>query len=229
MRADWEARASRSPHWFVDARTGFEHADPEAFHRRGEADLLRALDVTGHTLTGTERVLELGSGMARMTGAIADRARGVVGVDISERMLRFARAAVGDRPGVSFVRTDGVSLAPLANGSFDLVICNAVFQHLPSLGVVECITREIARVLVPGGRALVGLQNWSYSPYRWLRAGAAWVVDYRGFRSLGVYSRTFLGVRLREADVRRVFAGAGMTVEAYRCLPERRAWVLAGR
>jgi SAM-dependent methyltransferase len=229
MRSDWEARAAHSPHWFVDARTRFGPPDPSSFRARGEMDLLRALEVTGHLLSGQERTLEIGCGMGRMTGAIADRVGHVVGVDISERMLNFAKESTRDRPNVSLLRTDGVTLGALADGSFDLVICNAVFQHLPTMGVVEAYTGEVARVLRPNGQALIGLQNWSYWPHRWLRAAAAWIVDYRGFRSLGVYRRTYLGVRLGESDVRSVFSRAGLTIEVYRRLPERRAWVQARR
>ena len=229
MRADWEARAATSPHWFVDARTPFDHPDQTEFVRRGEADLRRALEVTGYRFRGSEAVLELGCGMGRMTGAIAARSRRVVGIDISEGMLAFARKAIEGSDNVALVRTDGVSLRPLASGSFDLVLCNAVYQHLPSMDVIESYTKEIARVLKPEGRALVGLQNWALSPYRWLRAAAAWIVDYRGFRRLGVYSKTFLGVRLTEQQVRELFGRAGLDVEGYRRLPDRRAWVTARR
>jgi ubiquinone/menaquinone biosynthesis C-methylase UbiE len=229
MRVDWEARAGQSPSWFVDSRSGFGEFDSAAFHRRGEIDLAHALDMAGLELRGTERVLELGCGMGRMTGAIAERVAHVVGVDISGHMLALAKGAVGDRPNVSLVRTDGVSLAPLAEKSFDLVICIGVFQHLPTIGVIETITREIARVLLPGGRALLELKKWSYSPYPWLRAAAAWTLNYRGFRTLGVYSRTFLGVRLNAADIRGLCARCGLTLEVHRQLPPRQAWVLARR
>jgi len=229
MRADWEARASRSPHWFVDARADFDQPDAGAFGKRGESDLLRALQVTGYSFRGDESVLELGCGMGRMTGAIADRAGRVVGVDISEGMLTHAIRAVGGRPNVALVRTDGISLAPLRDRSFNLVLCNAVYQHLPSLEVVESYTREIGRVLRPDGVALFGLQSWTFSPYRWLRAAAAWTLNYRGFRRLGVYSRTFLGVRLNERRVRTLFSEAGMAVEGYWPLPDHRAWVRARR
>jgi len=130
---------------------------------------------------------------------------------------------------VALVRTDGVSLAPLRDRSFDLVLCNAVYQHLPSIEVAASYTREIGRVLRPDGVALVGLQGWTLSPYRWLRAAVAWTLDYRSFRRLGVYSRTFLGVRLDERRVRSLFSDAGMAVDGYWPLPDHRAWVRASR
>lgn len=227
MRSDWEARAASMPYWFVDARTDFDRPDVEGFRLRGEQDLERALALTGYVLRGDERVLELGCGAGRMTNAIADRSGSVVGVDISEGMLDLARDALAGRRAVHLVQTDGLSLAALADDRFDVVICNAVYQHLPSVEVVAGYTREIARILRPGGTALVSLQKWTFSPYRWARAAAAWVLDYRGFRRLGVYSRTFLGVRLDERKTRRLFADAGLSVEVYRPFADQRAWVKA--
>jgi ubiquinone/menaquinone biosynthesis C-methylase UbiE len=227
MREDWEARASASPYWFVDARSDFEQPDVEGFLRRGEADLVRGLEATGYQPTGEERVLELGCGAGRMTWAIADRTRRVVGVDISEGMLRLARGHLSRRDDVDLVLTDGSSLAPIRSGSIDLVISNAVFQHLPTVEVISSYLREIARVLQRDGVALIGLQNWTFSPYRWVRAAAAWTLNYHGFRDLGVYRKTFLGVRMTEARIRELLPEAGLTVGRFEKLPQQRAWVRA--
>jgi ubiquinone/menaquinone biosynthesis C-methylase UbiE len=227
MREDWEARASASPYWFVDARTDFERPDVEGFFRRGEADLVLGLEATGYRPTGQERVLELGCGAGRMTWAIADRTGRVVGVDISEGMLKLARTHLSGRGDVSLVRTDGSSLAPFRSGSVDLVISNAVFQHLPTVEVISSYLRETARVLRGDGVALIGLQNWTFSPYRWARAATAWTLNYHGFRDLRVYTKTFLGVRMSEARVRQLFSEAGLAVERFERLPRQRAWVRA--
>ena len=58
-----------------------------------------------------ERILDLGCGTGRLTGELAGRVpRGlVVGLDMSEPMLRVAARAVG-RPAVQWVRGDGRKL-----------------------------------------------------------------------------------------------------------------------
>jgi SAM-dependent methyltransferase len=82
-------------------------------------------------------------------GYVADRAvaRGaqVVGLDLSEAMLEFARAHV---PGAEFVHGDATSL-PFQDSSFDAVTAAFVLLHLgrPELAVAEAV-----RVLSPGGR-----------------------------------------------------------------------------
>ncbi len=63
-------------------------------------------------------------------------------------MLAHARAA---NPGIDFKQAD-VDRLPYADASFDLVLCVEVFRYLPDIG--PC-TPEIARVLKPGGVALV--------------------------------------------------------------------------
>jgi SAM-dependent methyltransferase len=92
------------------------------------------------------RLLDVATG----PGYVAERAhaRGcdVVGVDLSESMLEFARARV---PGVEFVRGDATALE-FRNGSFDAVVVAFVLLHL---GRPERAAAEASRVLTEGGAA----------------------------------------------------------------------------
>ncbi len=67
----------------------------------------------------------------------------VVGVDVSEHALDFCRAA-----GHATVAQASVEDLPHADGSFDLVVCNDVLQHLAD---DRRALAEIGRVLRPGG------------------------------------------------------------------------------
>jgi len=93
----------------------------------------------------------------------------VVGIEPSNRMIRFGPrflapaegAADGQRepqvPGrARFVRGLGEEI-PLRSGSVDAVLCKGALDHFmdPDLTV-----REIARVLRPGGRAVIALANY---------------------------------------------------------------------
>ncbi len=50
---------------------------------------------------------------------------------------------------------------PFRDATFDIVFCSNLLEHTPSS---EPVFDEIARVLVPGGRAWVSWTNW-YSPW----------------------------------------------------------------
>jgi SAM-dependent methyltransferase len=101
--------------------------------RRG----LAALDVgcgTGLTAVRLARLESIGS---------------VVGLDPSPYALAHAR----ERHGFSLVRASALDL-PLESGRFDVATCFDVFQHLEPGGDRRA-AREIARVLRPGGVAVV--------------------------------------------------------------------------
>ena len=96
------------------------------------------------------RALDVACGSGKLTLELLRRARGglVVGLDFSPRMLRVA----ADRaPGPAYLRGDGLRL-PFAGDSFDAVTVAFGLRNFadPELGL-----REMARVLRPGGRALV--------------------------------------------------------------------------
>lgn len=98
---------------------------------------------------GPTPVLDLGSGIGRLTAALASRASKVVSVDASLAMLRRGRKA----PAMP-VQADA-ALLPFAAGVFGAVLTSGVLQHLAADAVFDMALREIARVLVPGGRAVM--------------------------------------------------------------------------
>lgn len=97
-------------------------------------------------------MLDVACGEAQLT--LAARRRGVraFGVDLSE--VGLARGLAG-RPNQGLAAADGESL-PFAEGAFEVVTSIGSLEHYarPLDGVVE-----MARVLVPGGRAAVLLPN----------------------------------------------------------------------
>jgi ubiquinone/menaquinone biosynthesis methyltransferase len=111
--------------------------------RRWKAQLVRLAAIAPE-----DRVLDLACG----TGDIlfsAVRARRVVGLDLTLRMLQLARA----RPRSSHVwLICGDMLAlPFRSGDFDVVTVGYGLRNVPDL---PAAIREIHRVLAPGGRLL---------------------------------------------------------------------------
>ena len=103
--------------------------------------------------------LDAGCGDGRYLAALAampGRPERVAATDISECILEVAQATSGHAGlEVETARANLESL-PFPDGSFDLVLCTQVIEHLldPELGL-----RELTRVLAPGGRAILTTDN----------------------------------------------------------------------
>ena len=88
---------------------------------------------------------------------VAARGAGCTGLDYSTRQLESERAfAAREGYPIEIVRADMSRPLPFRDGSFDLIfhpVSNCYVED------VRSIWRECARVLVPGGRLLAGLDN----------------------------------------------------------------------
>lgn len=118
-----------------------------------------------------DRFLEIGCAWGRWCIA-ASRVgyREVVGVDPFVPALEVGhRVAEELGADVQFVGADGRHL-PFAAGSFDVVFSYSVFQHW-SKDHVRAALDEIARVLRPGGQALVQLTSTTGVFGQWKRLG----------------------------------------------------------
>lgn len=154
MRAFWDARARENAMYYIHTHLDFRRPDPAAFWASGVDNLERTLALFGDRIGPDDRVLEIGCGAGRITRALAERARWVVGLDVSVEMLRRARAALADLTNVELVLGDGRGLAGLRDDAFDVVYSFLVFQHVPDPAVVCAYVRDMGRVLRPGGWAL---------------------------------------------------------------------------
>ncbi|MEP6918717.1 MAG: class I SAM-dependent methyltransferase [Acidobacteriota bacterium] len=98
------------------------------------------------------RIVDFGCGSGANTVLLADRGAHVWGVDISEDLIRLAerRMNVSGRPGgAQFIVASAHDL-PFPDGSIDLVFGIAILHHLE----IPRVSREIYRVVRPGGRAI---------------------------------------------------------------------------
>lgn len=98
------------------------------------------------------KVLDVATGTGEAALAFAETGAEVVGVDLSDAMLRVARRK-NRLPKVTFVHADAVEL-PFSDASFDVAsICFALHEMPES--VRERVLAEMARVTKPGGRLIV--------------------------------------------------------------------------
>ncbi len=96
-------------------------------------------------------VLDYGCGSGANSLLLARRGAKVIGVDISASLIEIARRrlAANDTSGASFVVGSAHDL-PVPDASIDVVFGIAILHHLD----LELVSREVARVLKPGGRAI---------------------------------------------------------------------------
>jgi ubiquinone/menaquinone biosynthesis C-methylase UbiE len=118
----------------------------------------------GFDLAGRD-VLELGCGTGKNTVWLAEHARSVLALDLSEEMMRRARERV-PAAHVRFAKADIIQPLPAESASVDFVIGNLVLEHVEDLAPVFA---EAARVLRPGGTLFVS----ELHPYKQLAGSQA--------------------------------------------------------
>jgi SAM-dependent methyltransferase len=79
----------------------------------------------------------------------------VVGIDVSTPVVESARRR---HPRLTVLTAD-VRRLPFASGTFDAILSNSTLDHFPSEGDLAAALGELARVLRPGGRLVVTLDN----------------------------------------------------------------------
>jgi ubiquinone/menaquinone biosynthesis C-methylase UbiE len=94
------------------------------------------------------RILDAGCGTGMLLGPLLEKAKLVIGIDMSTKMLCAAKKRA---PGASLVLADADNL-PFADGSFDVVVSVTLLQNMPN---PNRTVREIARVIRPGGTAII--------------------------------------------------------------------------
>ena len=101
----------------------------------------------------SDLALDVACGPGGLVLALAPHVRFARGIDLTEAMLRQARAfqAEGGISNAAFDRGDAEQL-PYADATFDLVTCQCSLHHVPK---PELPVREMARVVKPQGRVMI--------------------------------------------------------------------------
>ncbi len=115
------------------------------------------------SLTPASDVLEIAPGHGRWTEHLLAGAGSVVIVDINQECLDACRVRFSDDPRLRGHLTTGSSLSLLDGRSIDFAWSFDSFVHMEG-DVIKGYLSELARVLRPGGRAVIhhaGLRRWS--------------------------------------------------------------------
>jgi ubiquinone/menaquinone biosynthesis C-methylase UbiE len=126
-----------------------------------------------HVNPGPERALDVGTGTGEGALLLAREfpQASVRGIDLSEEMIATAKAKVGLDPEgrIAFRVADAADL-PYGDESFDLV------THLN----MPPFVREVARVLRPGGQAIVASSWGAATPFYTPKAALDWAFAKHG-------------------------------------------------
>ncbi len=123
------------------------------------ADFVKGRDQRTLSLT------DVACGTGRFLGQLAEAfpAMPMTGVDLSEAYLEEAANHLAARRNVSFLHANAEAL-PLPDASQDIVTCVYLYHELPR-EVRRTVTREIARVLKPGGLyVFIDSLQWGDTP-----------------------------------------------------------------
>ncbi|MFO8143506.1 MAG: methyltransferase domain-containing protein [Dehalococcoidales bacterium] len=139
-----------------------------------------------------ERVLDLGCSRGYYVRAMEGYTTGVVGVDISDDSLQNAVT--------SCVKYGDITRLDFPDSSFDKAYSLHTIEHLPDL---EAFFAEVARVLKPGGTAVV---VYPWEPFRGMQAIVAAMRQYHN----PVRARSIHLHRLTPGKIRAIVAGSGL-------------------
>jgi SAM-dependent methyltransferase len=134
---------------------------------------------------------------------LRELARSVAGVDVSPTVIAAARSRY---PELEAHRCD-VRRLPFRDGEFDFVFSNSTLDHFSTKREIAAAIAELARVLAPGGRLVVTLDN-PLNP----------LIALRNALPFGLLNRTglvpyFVGATCGPRSLRRMFMQAGLDVE----------------
>ncbi|EMR73870.1 methylase involved in ubiquinone/menaquinone biosynthesis [Thaumarchaeota archaeon SCGC AB-539-E09] len=151
IKRDFNRSAIRYPY------TVFDIEKPQ-FHRRIMERMNRVLGIPRGNKTAT--ILDVGCGTAYFTSLLPIGYSRVVGMDISENMVKIAKITLEyvDKNGnIDLIIADGEH-TPFRFDVFQEVFCLDVLHHVDNL---ESIFREMLRVVVCGGKVMALEPNFS--------------------------------------------------------------------
>ncbi len=173
-RRVWEEKAKQNARYYVNQKTpSGELVDESELQKTGKEDYekhilkepaLRDL----HKNLQAHVVLDIGSGIGRMSEFFANDFATVHGIDISPTMVDIAKRRLSGLLNATFTVNDGEKI-PFEPATFDLIFSYLVFQHIDDIGAIERYFSEIYRTLKPCGIAKIqlrtgpGVRRWVWS------------------------------------------------------------------
>jgi 2-polyprenyl-6-hydroxyphenyl methylase/3-demethylubiquinone-9 3-methyltransferase len=122
-----------------------------------------------------QRVLDVGCGGGILSDAMARRGASVTGIDLATKALKVAQlhALEAATPNVQYLETSVEALAAEQPGSFDLVTCMEMMEHVPDPASVVRSCRELVK---PGGWVFFSTINRNPKAFLFAILGAEYLL-----------------------------------------------------
>lgn len=202
----------RETGWVFNNQTG-DTLTLEEFVATGNAEVEVYLERFGWKEAAPgSTIVEIGSGIGRMTAGLTNRFAMVVATDVDAAFLEKCRETVARYGRVSNLRTvhieDGHSVA-VPDHSVDMVFSYITLQHCKASDALR-LTEEAFRMVKPGGSVALNFRTWVPADVALVPAGAVmrllWHVPMVGERLSKWRWSTRLGWQANRLDPRRVLA-----------------------
>jgi len=181
----------RDTGWVFNNQTG-STLTLEEFVQTGDAEVDTYLDRLGwNSIAANATLLEIGSGIGRMTSAFSRKFAVTVATDVDAAFLERCRETVSRFGRVGSLRTvhiaDGSSIA-VEDSSIDAVFSYITLQHCKASDAMR-LTTEAFRIVKPGGYVALNYRTW---------VPADWVLVPAGIVMRQLWRIPVLGPRLSQ-------------------------------
>ena len=137
---------------------------------------LRLAWITSHCSLGSKKVLDVGCGGGVLSDAMARTGAQVTGIDLASKALRVAQlhALEAQTPNVSYREVSAEALADEQPGTFDVVTCMEMLEHVPD---PASVVRACAALVKPGGWVFFSTLNRNPKSFLLAIVGAEYVLN----------------------------------------------------
>lgn len=123
-----------------------------------------------------QRVLDVGCGGGILADAMARKGANVLGIDLATKALKVAQlhALEAQTEGVQYKEISAEVLATQQPGSFDVVTCMEMLEHVPD---PSSIVKACATLVKPGGHVFFSTINRNAKAFLFAIVGAEYVLN----------------------------------------------------
>ena len=123
-----------------------------------------------------QRILDIGCGGGILADAMARKAASVLGIDLATKALKVAQLHTleAQTEGVEYKEISAEALAVQQPGSFDVVTCMEMLEHVPD---PSSIVTACATLVKPGGHVFFSTINRNAKAFLFAIVGAEYVLN----------------------------------------------------